>query len=115
MRKLLFIALVLTTVIFSSCSKKDDLATDDLTGTTWKSVDDPDAEYVILKFTSKTVVEIWYKDVGVAEIYKEMTGVYSISGNQITINFGEEPFTGGIEGKTMNFSEDGEVMTFTKL
>jgi hypothetical protein len=117
MKKELFIALVLTVVVFSSCKKDDDFTNpDNLVGTEWKSLDTDysDEEYYLFKFNSKTIVEEWTKNSDETKLYNEMSGTYTISGNKITIDFGYTPLEGVIEGKTMNFAYDGGVVAFTK-
>ncbi|HZK95254.1 MAG TPA: hypothetical protein VFC67_13685 [Prolixibacteraceae bacterium] len=113
MKKVLFIALVLTTVACSSCSKKDDLATPtDLSGTSWKTnnlgtIAYP--EYLMLKFPSKTSAEEWSKFESGTIFTQYHAGVYSLNGNQITINFGDGPTTGTIKGETITIAENGTL------
>ena len=112
---LLLIVLVL--ILVNGCKKDDkDVTPDNLAGTNWKSFDTDyeDEEYYILKFTSKTIAELWIKDEGDPELYEEMDGIYSISGNNITIDFGYDQIMGVIEGKNMSFADDGSVIVFTK-
>lgn len=119
MKKVLFIAIILTTVAFSSCSKKGDLAPpSDLSGTSWKTINlgtTASPEYLMLIFPSKTSAELWSKFAGETIFSLEHAGVYSISGNQITINFGDGPTTGTIDGKTITIAENGTLTAvFTK-
>lgn len=117
MKKLLFIALVLSSIILSSCNKDEDYTDpDNLAGTEWKSLDTEysDEEYYLFKFTTKTIIEMWIKYEDDTKVYNEMSGIYSILGNAITINFDGDPVTGVIDGNTMNFAYDGEVITFKR-
>ena len=113
MKKILYIALVLTTVIFSSCSKKDDLAIPtDLSGTSWKTDNLGTAaspEYLMLKFPSKTSAEEWSMFASETIFTQYHAGVYSLNGNQITINFGDGPTIGTITGKTITIAENGTL------
>lgn len=116
MKRTIFIVLISILVVFSSCKKDDDINPDNLAGTEWKSLntDYDDEEYYLFKFTSKTIVELWIKNEGDPKLYEEMDGIYSITGSNITIDFGYEDITGVIEGKTMSFASDGSVVVFTK-
>jgi hypothetical protein len=118
MKKINLIGFFLLIFVFISCSKDDDFTDpENLSGTEWKSfdVDFPEEEeYYIFKFTSKTVIELWVKEkVGV--LYKEWTGIYTINGKTISIDFGDgDIISGVIEGNKMNFAYDGEIIVFTK-
>ena len=118
MKKSIFIAFSFMVLLFFSCSKDDDFTDpDNLSGTEWKSfdVDFPEEEeYYIFKFTSKTVIELWIKEKG-GVLYKEWTGIYTINGKTISIDFGDgDIISGVIEGNKMNFAYDGEIIVFTK-
>lgn len=119
MKKLLFITLTLMVFLLSSCKKNEDFTNPaNLTGTSWKSdnmgtTSAPD--YMMLKFISKTTVEVWFKSYGDATFTMDSSGIYTISGNSITIDIGDgHPTTGGIDGNTMTFVENGETIKFTK-
>ena len=115
MKNILLFTIVLTTILLSSCKKDSMSDPTDLSGTEWKSLDvDPQyEEYILLKFKSKTTVELWYKDKG-DPIYMDSEGIYSISGKSITMNFGNGADTGAIDGNVINFSESGTIIRFTK-
>ncbi|MBW6536619.1 MAG: hypothetical protein K0B11_16540 [Mariniphaga sp.] len=52
---------------------------------------------------------------GAEILYKEWTGIYTINGKTITIDFGDgDIISGVIEGNKMNFAYDGEIIVFTK-
>jgi hypothetical protein len=118
MKKSILIAFSLMMLLFFGCSKDDDFTDpENLSGTEWKSfdVDFPDEEdYYIFKFISNTVIELWIKEKeGV--LYKEWTGIYTINGKTISIDFGDgDIISGVIEGNKMNFAYDGEIIVFTK-
>ncbi len=119
MKKTFLFFVVLAIFVFSYCSKKSDPAISDLSGTSWTTSNvgtTVDPEYYMLKFTSKTIVESWYKapTYQVINFEKELSGTYSISKMQITINFGDGPTMGSIQGNSMNFKVDSLTMVFTK-
>jgi hypothetical protein len=116
MKKVIVLGLFVASIFLISCSKDDDFTDpDNLSGTEWKSlnVDTSYEEYYIFKFTSKTIIEFWIKEKDEV-LYIEWSGVYSLSGNTITIDYGDDIVSGVIDGNKMNFAYDGEVMVFTK-
>jgi hypothetical protein len=118
MKKILFITIILMIFLLSSC-KKDASVTDplNLSGTSWLSDNtgtSSQPEYVMLKFTSKTTVEIWGKLFGESTFTKGFTGTYAISANQITLNFADGTIKGTIDGNTMTYIDNGDTTKFTK-
>lgn len=118
MKKSLFIALVLSSFIFSSCKKNDDFTNpDNLFGTEWKSMDSDEGQYDLLKFNSKTEVEYLIQEFPSdgGKLVTVGEGTYSISGNKIHIDAGNQyELSGTIDGKTMNLDLFGNKKTFTK-
>ena len=112
--------LMLVALLSSSCSKDDDYTDPkNLSGTEWKYIlpqdEWEDEEYHLLKFVSTTKFEFWIKYVDNTELEKETTGLYSVSGNNIALDYGGDYLeTGIIEGNTLSFSYDGEVLVFRK-
>lgn len=111
MKRIILLAILMAAFSFSSCEKENSL---DLSGTTWKSYDvDIDyEEYMLLKFNNSTY-EIWYKDIGYS-LYKEMDGIYSQSGNNVTLITEDESVMGVINNDVITFSTDGDIITFEK-
>lgn len=119
MKNLLFISLTLMVFLLSSCKKDEDFTDPDkLSGTSWKSgnmgtVTEPD--YYMLKFTSKTTVELWSKYSGDNIFSKEDSGIFTISGTRITFNFEYVgSIEGTIDGTTITIVDGGETGTFIK-
>ncbi len=118
MRNLLVFAILIATISFTSCKKDKD--TDytnpaDLSGTTWKYVDNEgvEIEYALLKFTSATTVEGWTKESDEAD-QKDWTGTYSITNSTISITWNDGSFTGIIDGETITATIEDLVLIFTK-
>jgi hypothetical protein len=116
MKKILFITVAITTILFVSCSKEEDYTNpENLFGTTWKCKTGlgSETEYASLKFISTSSVEGWSKQISEDEI-KDWTGTYIIFIKTITVNYGTESFTGTIEGTNMNVVIDGVPYLFKK-
>lgn len=118
MKKSLFLAVTLMVILLSSC-KKDESISDptNLSGTSWLSDNtgtSSQPEYVMLKFTSKTTVEIWGKLFGESTFTIRFAGTYAISANQITLNFADGTIKGTIDGNTMTYIDNGDTTKFTK-
>ena len=119
MKKTLLITLTLIAILFSTCKKDEDSASSDsLIGTSWRSDNlgtTAQPIYMMLKFTSKSTFEIWYKEYGDTAYTLDSNGVYTISGGKITLDIGDGiPVAGSIEGNTMTFVDDGDLIKFTK-
>lgn len=118
MKKLIFITLTLTAILFTSCKKDDDYTNpDNLFGTEWKSldVDYSDVEFDLIKFNSKTDVEylIQEKANNGGKLLTLGEGTYSISGNKINIDAGYDyEFSGTINGNSMTLDYYGKKKTF---
>ena len=98
-------------ILSYSCSKDHDFTDpENLVDTSWKCTDGPSwwegkTEYVVLKFRTTSMVEIWGKDIGLNEA-KDYTAFYYIIDNNIDIDYGS--LTGKIDGKTMNLIIDNQ-------
>ena len=129
MKKLLLIAFVLATVLFSACKKtetRDSKPTVDYTkpenisGTTWKCFDvgiDPTMEWAALIFRSTSAVEGWSKYKNLNET-KDWTGGFTIINITITFNYlmdtVPQSFSGTISGENINCLMGGTPVTFKK-
>lgn len=112
MKKVIIISVLLFSVFIGSCEKD---STTNLADTVWKSTDvfDPTyEEYILLKFKD-TTFEIWYKDYD-DPLYKDAEGLYTVKGKNITINLGKDDMKGVIDKNKIIFTEDRQVLTFTK-
>lgn len=119
MEKLFFITLTLMVFFLSSCKKNEDFSNPaNLAGTSWKSDNvgtSAEPDYIMLKFISKTTVEVWFKYNGETTFTMDSSGIYTISGSSITVDIGDGyPITGAIDGNTMTFVDNGETIKFTK-
>jgi hypothetical protein len=106
MKKLLIIFSL--SVFFWACSKdKINLASPEaLSGTDWRTSDVGIAGtpvYLKFKFTSTSQVELWSKHLNETDYSQILSGGYSISGNEIIINFGNDTVFGDIKGESINF------------
>lgn len=101
-----------------SCTKEDFTDPDNLVGTSWRCTsgpyfDDEEILYETIIFTSTSEIEIWYKYTDGEEEYGG-DAMYTIDGNEITINADYELITGEINGKRMTLIADGDRYVFVK-
>jgi len=123
MKKLTFIAILLTTLLTTSCfvdgidDDEIDLAAS-LNNTSWISTSsnnwDEDFEYLILVFISSSQVEIYSKMLDDSAETKDDTGSYTISGSSITLNFGSLSLSGTFSVDSMTLSGDGDTYYYSK-
>ena len=102
-------------ILLTSCKKDEDFTNpNNLSGTSWLSENigtELQPDYLMLKFTSTSAVELWSKYFGDKTFTLEDKGAYTISGTTITIILVDSGTGNGIiGGKTMTF----EGSTFTK-
>ncbi|NOR87299.1 MAG: hypothetical protein GQ527_06790, partial [Bacteroidales bacterium] len=75
---------------------------------------DDDFEYLALVFISSSQVEAWSKLVEDETETKDDNGSYSISGNNITIEFDYLSLTATIDGNSMSVTGDGDTYYYSK-
>ena len=117
MKKLIFISLAIIAMLTVSCTT-DYTDPAKLSGTTWRCSTFTDAnmaaetEYIELKFTSTTAVEVWGKNKDVTAVEKQETYSYKISDKTISLFLGSQTTattTGTIDGKNMSFINEGKT------
>jgi hypothetical protein len=109
------VVLITLLVMSLSCSKETDYTNpENLINTSWRCISGPsywaDAiDYLELRFTSTTTVEVWVK-ITDGELRKDSTESYIISGNAIDIDNGSA--TGTIDGQKMHLKieDDGPFL-----
>lgn len=108
------IALILFVIIATVSCKKDEevFGPEMLTGTKWATEDNETS----VEFKSKIeVLYIWTDHWGGMTDEVENEGLYSVDGNNITLDFGNDYNVKGVyEGSTITFVDDGETFTVKK-
>ena len=117
MKKRLFFVLAFFAVTMLSCLKDstDYSIPENLVGTTWKYTyyRDVKVDYISLKFTSTTIVELRTKEFK-ADDRLDHTGNYTIEGNVITIVYDAETLTGVIKRTTIDLTNSKGTYLFRK-
>ncbi|MCX6247266.1 MAG: hypothetical protein NTW10_06005 [Bacteroidetes bacterium] len=130
MKKIVFLAIAITAIMFTSCKKTENdgspVSVDytkpaNISGTTWKTFSpsaDPSMEWAALIFKSTAAVEGWskYKTLNAT---KDWTGTFAIVNANITFNYSmdsiPETFSGTISGITITCPMGGGAsVVFTK-
>jgi hypothetical protein len=113
MKKILVI-IFLATIAIVSCKKDDNdvLSPEMLAGTKWMT----DDKETSVEFKSKIeVTYIWTDHWNGMTDEVDNDGLYSINGNNITLDFGDNYTVKGIyEGSSITFVDDGETFVVKK-
>ncbi|HAZ00599.1 MAG: hypothetical protein A2W90_04925 [Bacteroidetes bacterium GWF2_42_66] len=106
-------------MILFGCKKDEDFTNpENLSGTVWNTNTNNEWNWT-LKFTSKTMVELWLRDIDtgeydVDESGLEAEGFYTVEDGILEITSENDDYNGSIDGTIIHLNIYGDLETFTK-